>query len=172
MRSQVQAGLGPGVEVILGGNRTTSRAGGSAVRDVLGKGGGTDDGGLVNLRVLPDVVHGSVALHRADLGSLGRSLAVRRVLLDVVLDERVLGPPIHRDQDSAGRVRGRSVKGDVPKARRVRRELLRGRWAIIIVTYLVVPLLQPLPTTKSPAPEKLTEYPLLVGEKLTLPPVL
>jgi hypothetical protein len=35
-----------------------------------------------------------------------------------------------------------------------------------------VPLDQPFPTTKSPALEKETEYPLLEGEKLTLPPVL
>ena len=39
-------------------------------------------------------------------------------------------------------------------------------------TYLAVPVLHPLPTTKSPAPEKVTEYPLELGEKLTLPPVL
>lgn len=35
--------------------------------------------------------------------------------------------------------------------------------------YRFVPVLQPLPTTKSPAPEKETEYPLLAGEKLTEP---
>lgn len=35
--------------------------------------------------------------------------------------------------------------------------------------YLFVPVLQPLPTTKSPAPENETEYPLLAGEKLTDP---
>lgn len=35
--------------------------------------------------------------------------------------------------------------------------------------YLFVPVLQPLPTTKSPAPENETEYPLLAGEKLTEP---
>ena len=39
-------------------------------------------------------------------------------------------------------------------------------------TDLVVPVLQPFPTTKSPAPEKLTEYPFELGEKFTLPPVL
>lgn len=117
MGSQVQTKLGPRVEVVLGSNSSTAGSGSPAVRDVLGESGGADNGRLVDLRVLPDVVRRPVALDRAHLGSLGRALAVGSVLLDVVLDQRVLGPAVHGHENSTSRVRGVSVKGNVSRIR-------------------------------------------------------
>jgi hypothetical protein len=100
--AEVHAELLPGVEVALGGDGAAAGALVHAVGDVLGEGGRADDGGLVDLGVLPDVVRRAVAGHGADLLALGGSRAVGGVLLDVVLDERVGGPAVDGDEDGAG----------------------------------------------------------------------
>jgi hypothetical protein len=88
--------------------------------------------------------------------------------LHVVLDQRVRGPPVHRDEDRpAARGRG-TVEGDIPGSIESANIYVPCK----IKPYRVVPVFQPLPTTKSPAPENVTEYPLLDGLKLTLPLVL
>jgi hypothetical protein len=100
--TKLHAMRGPSVEVAGGGNSTGARALVDAVGDVLIEGAGALDGGLVHLGVLPDVVDGAVAGDLAHLGALSRASPVGRVLLDVVLDERVGGPAVDGDEDRAG----------------------------------------------------------------------
>lgn len=115
MGSQIQAGLFPRVEVVLNRDGAAAGARSSPVRDVLGKGLGAGDGRLVDLGVLPDVIGGSIALQGPDLGALCRALVVRRVLLDIVLDERVPCPAVDGHEHGAASARGGAVEGDVPK---------------------------------------------------------
>lgn len=154
MRAQVQAGLGPRGKVVGHGDGTAAGPFVDAVGDVLPEGGRARDGRLVDLLVLPDLVRAAVALEGAQLLALRRPGPVGGPLLDIILDERVAGPAVHGDQDRARGLRGAALEGDVPAAR-VRVEFKAGTMSI--VTYLAVPVLQPFPTTKSPAPEKLTE---------------
>jgi hypothetical protein len=95
--AQVHAKLLPGVEVALGGDGAAAGPLALPVADVLGEGGSADDGRLVDLGVLPDVVDGAVAGDSAHLLSLSRARAVAGVLLDVVLDQGVLGPAVDGD---------------------------------------------------------------------------
>jgi hypothetical protein len=111
--AKVHAELLPGVEVALGGDGAAAGALVDAVGDVLGEGGGADDGRLVDLGVLPDVVRRAVAGHGADLLALGRAGAVGGVLLDVVLDERVGGPAVDGDEDGAGGGGGGALEVDL-----------------------------------------------------------
>lgn len=177
--AEVQARLGPGVKVALGVDGAAAGPRAAAVRDVLPERGGAGNGRLVDLLVLPDVVGGPVAIHGADLGALSRARAVVGVLLDVVLDQGVRRPPVDGNEDGARGGACGAAEGDVPAKRLVSigYQLRLGRSSQTRIgsvlfersAYLVVPVLQPLPTTKSPAPEKVTEYPLLAGEKLTEP---
>lgn len=96
--------------MVLGCDAAAAGPRGAPLRNVLRKGRRALNRRLVHLRVLPDVVHRPVALHRADLGALRRALAVRRVLGNVVLHERVARPAVHRDQHRARRPRRRAVK--------------------------------------------------------------
>jgi len=86
----------PGVEVALGGDGTAAGPLALPVRNVLREGGSANDGRLVGLGVLPDVVDGAVAGDSAHLLALGRASTVAGVLLNVVLNERVLGPAVDR----------------------------------------------------------------------------
>ena len=86
----------------LGGDSSATRALILPIADILSEGSRADNGGLVDLGVLPDVVDRAIANHGANLGALCRPCTVVGVLLDVVLNERVLGPAIDRDKDSAG----------------------------------------------------------------------
>lgn len=87
----------------LGGDGTAGGALADAVADVLDKGGRADDGGLVHLGVLPDVVDGAVAGDLAHLLALSGTRAVGGEVLDVVLDELATpGPAVESDEDSAG----------------------------------------------------------------------
>lgn len=101
MLSQVHAELGPGVEVALGSDGAAAGPLVLPVGDVLPEGASALDAGLVDLLVLPDVVHAAVASDLADLLALRATSAVARVLLDVVLDERVGGPTVDGDENSA-----------------------------------------------------------------------
>lgn len=92
--SKVHAELGPGVEVALCGDGAAAGPLVHAVADVLGEGGGSNDGRLVGLGVLPDVVDGAVAGDLAHLLALSRASTVAGVLLDVVLDQWILGPTV------------------------------------------------------------------------------
>jgi hypothetical protein len=87
----------PRVEVALGGDGTAAGPLALPVADVLREGGSADNGRLVGLGVLPDVVDGAVAGDGTHLLALSRASAVAGVLLDVVLDEWVLGPAVDRD---------------------------------------------------------------------------
>jgi hypothetical protein len=84
----------PGIKVALCGNSAAARPLALPVADVLSEGGSTDNRGLVDLGVLPDIVDGAVAGHRSDLGTLSGSSTIAGVLLDVVLDKRILSPAI------------------------------------------------------------------------------
>lgn len=112
--AELEAELGPGVEVALGGNGTAAGALVLAVADVLGEGGGADNGRLVHLGVLPDVVVRAVAVDGADLLALSRASAVAGVLLDIVLDERVGGPAVGGDKDGTGLGLGGALEVDLP----------------------------------------------------------
>ena len=85
-----------------------------AVGDVLGEGGGANNGRLVDLGVLPDVVDGAVAGDRTHLCALGRAGAVAGVLLDVVLDEGVGAPAVDGDEDGAGLGLSGALEADGP----------------------------------------------------------
>lgn len=114
MGTKVQAKLSPSVEVALGGNGSAAGALVHAVADVLREGGGTNDGRLVDLSVLPDVVGRAVAGDGADLLALSGASTIASVLLDVVLDKRVLGPAVNRDEDRAGLGLSRTREVDIP----------------------------------------------------------
>lgn len=100
MCAQVQASLGPRIEVVLGRNGSASRTLLLAHGDVLPEGAGALDRGLVDLLVLPNLVGGAVGSQGADLLALGGAVAVA-VFLDVVFDERVGGPAVDGDEDGA-----------------------------------------------------------------------
>ena len=171
MRAQVQAGCLPCRKVV--GDRDSAAIGPlvDTVRNVLPESRRAHDGGLVDLLMLPDLVRAPVAGEGAELLTLRRSLAVRRVFLNVVLDQRVLGPAVKRDKDGSRASSCAAGESNVPEMKdkdirtllgierpnssriRIRSEKVNESRA----TNLVVPVLQPFPTTKSPAPEKLTE---------------
>jgi hypothetical protein len=112
--TKVHAELGPGVEVALGGDSSATGTLVDTVGDVLGEGGGADDGRLVHLGVLPDVVAGAIAGDGADLLALSGAGTVGGVLLDVVLNKGVGGPAVGRDKDGASSCRGRALEVDLP----------------------------------------------------------
>jgi hypothetical protein len=88
-----EASLGPGVEV---GADIDRARGAVALADgpELVKGAGALDGGLVDARRLGDRVGAAVLLERAERLGVGRGVIVAERLDDVVLDQRVLGPPV------------------------------------------------------------------------------
>ena len=114
MRTEVHAELGPGVEVALGGDGSAAGTLVDTVGDVLGEGGRANDGRLVNLGVLPNVVAGAVAGDGADLLTLSGARSVGSVLLDVVLDKRVGGPAVSGDKDGASSGGGGTLEVDLP----------------------------------------------------------
>lgn len=114
MGTKVHTELSPGIKVALGGNSAAAGPLVDAVADVLGESGGTLDGRLVDLGVLPDVVDGAVAGDLAHLLALRRAAAVGRVFLHVVLDERVGRPAVDGDEDRAGLGLGGALKVDLP----------------------------------------------------------
>ena len=113
MLAQVHAELGPGVEVALGGDGAAAGPLVLPVGDVLPEGAGALDAGLVDLLVLPDVVHAAIAGHLADLLALSATGAVAGVLLDVVLDEGVGGPAVDGDENGARVGLSRALEADV-----------------------------------------------------------
>lgn len=66
----------------------------SAHRPVLVKGGRSDDGGLVDSLRAVNVVDAAVRRHLAQLGGAGGWVVGSKVLNNVVLDQRVLGPTV------------------------------------------------------------------------------
>jgi hypothetical protein len=95
--TQVHAELLPGVEVARSGDAAAAGPLALPVADVLGECGSTDNRRLVNLGVLPDVVDGAVAGDGAHLLALSGARAVAGVLLDIVLNQGVLGPAVDGD---------------------------------------------------------------------------
>lgn len=142
----------------LRSDSSTARALALPVTDVLGEGGCSNDGWLVHLSVLPDIVDRTITGDRANFLALGRAGAVASVLLNIVLDERVGGPAINRDKHCPSLGLGRATEVDLSETMSA-----AGISVHYSPTYRVVPVFHPLPTTKSPALEKDTEYPLLVG---------
>jgi hypothetical protein len=114
MLPKVHAELSPGIEMALGGDGAAAGPLVLAVADVLGEGCRADDGWLVGLGVLPDVVGGAVASDGAHLLALRGTGTVGGVLLDVVLYEGVLGPAIDRDKDGTGSGGGGAGEVDLP----------------------------------------------------------
>jgi hypothetical protein len=112
--TQVHAKLRPSIEVALGGDSAAARSLVHPVADVLSEGSRADDGWLVGLSVLPDVVAGAIASHTTHLGALSRTSAVAGVLLDVVLDQRVLGPTVDGDEHGSSGGAGGAAEVDVP----------------------------------------------------------
>lgn len=95
MGAELEAGGGPGVEVVLHGD-------GAADALLLADGpelvesGGAFNRGLVDALRAVDVVGAAVALDGAELGGAARRVVRAERLDHVVLDQRVLGPPVHR----------------------------------------------------------------------------
>ncbi len=112
--AELEAVLGPGVEV---GADVDGARGAVVLADgpELVKGGRADDGGLVDTLGLGDGVAAAVDGDGAELAGLRRGVVVAERLDDVVLDQRVLGPPVDgqvavalgaegaREVDGAGR---------------------------------------------------------------------
>lgn len=91
--AQSQAQVAPCVEVVP----NVDRAAGAVVaadRPVLVKGGGSDDGRLVDSLRAVDVVDAAVRGHLTQLGGAGGWVVGSKVLNNVVLNQRVLGPSI------------------------------------------------------------------------------
>ncbi len=114
VRTELEAGLGPGVEVsanIDGARGTVVLADGPE----LVKGAGALNGRLVDAPGLGDGVGAAVLGDAAELAGLRRGVVVAEGLDDVVLDQGVLGPPVDgqvavtlgakgtREVDGAGR---------------------------------------------------------------------
>lgn len=109
--SQSQAEVAPGVEMVS----NIDRAAGAVVaahRPVLVKGGRSDDGRLVDALRAINVVDAAVRRHLAQLGGARRRVVGAKVLDNVVLDERVLGPAVDGEVTVAvGVVAAREVDG-------------------------------------------------------------
>lgn len=91
--SQSQAEIAPGIEMVS----NSDRAAGTVVaahRPVLVKGGRSDDGRLVDALRAVNVVDAAVRRHLAQLGGARGRVVGAKVLDDVVLDQRVLGPAV------------------------------------------------------------------------------
>lgn len=79
---------------------------------VLVKGGGSDDGWLVDSLRAVNVVDAAVRGHLAQLGGAGGWVVGSKVLNDVVLDERIFGPAVDGEVAVAvGVVAAREVDG-------------------------------------------------------------
>lgn len=183
MRPQLEPERLPRLKMALRRYRATAGPLVAAIANVLPKRSRARNRRLVDLLVLPDVVDGAVAGHGAEVLALGRARAVAGVFLDVVFNEGVRGPAVDGDEGCAGCCGCGAGEGDfsgvrvewVVEARMTSMCGLpvvgRGE-GVLFLTYLLVPVFHPFPTTKSPALENWTAYPLLVGLKLTLPLVL
>lgn len=116
-RAESEAVRSPGVEVV----GRVDRAAGAVVaadRPVLVKGGGSNDGGLVDTLGSVDVVDTAVRCNLTQLGSARGWVVGSKVLDDVVLDERVARPAVDGEVAvSVGVVATREV--DDPKERYV-----------------------------------------------------
>lgn len=95
MVAQLQTALGPGIEVVAGGDLATN-ASALANGPELREGGAADDRGLVDALALVDVVAATVALHGAT--ALPLAGVVGAVSIDdIVLNERVLCPAVESE---------------------------------------------------------------------------
>ena len=103
----------------LGRHSSTPRPLSLSVADVLSEGGRADNRWLVDLCMLPDIVRRTIAGHSSHLGALRRASAVACVLLDVVLDQRVLRPAVYRHKDSPSGGSRSAIEVDVPMSRQV-----------------------------------------------------
>jgi len=97
LRPQLQPRLLPRRKVVRHRNRPAARALINPVGDILPEGLRARNRRLADLLMLVDLVRAPVALDGAELLALGGALAVRGVLLDVVLDERVACPAVDGD---------------------------------------------------------------------------
>lgn len=150
--TQIQAELSPCIEVALRSDGSTAGALALPVADILGESRRSNDGWLIHLGVLPDIVYGAITGDGADFLALSRASTVAGVLLDVVLDKGVRGPAVHRDKYGASLGLSRPAEVDLSEEMSAAGVFDRYSW-----TYRVVPVFHPLPTTKSPALEKETE---------------
>lgn len=93
--------------MVLHGNRT-ARPGALADRDVLVEGGGAQNGRLVDLLVLPDIIGTAVTRHSAHV--CAGSLVSVVNLHDIVFHERVGAPAVHgKDTNARGHREGAAV---------------------------------------------------------------
>jgi hypothetical protein len=111
--TKVHAELLPCVEVAGGGDASAAGTLVLPVADVLDESGSTNDGRLVGLGVLPDVVDGAVASDGAHFLALSGTSAVAGVLLDVVLNQGALGPSVDGDKDGTGSGGGGTLEVDL-----------------------------------------------------------
>lgn len=103
----------PGVEVVGRVDRAAGAVS-AADRPVLVKGGGSDDGRLVDTLGSVDVIDTAVRCNLTQLGGTGGWVVGSKVLNDVVLDERVARPAVDGEVAvSVGVVAAREV--DDPK---------------------------------------------------------
>ena len=153
VRAELEAGLGPGVEV---GADVDGARGAVVLADgpELVKGAGAFDRGLVDAAGLGDGVGAAVLGDGAELAGLRRGVVVAERLDNVVLDQRVLGPPVDGQVAVALRAEGaREVDGAGSAGLPVGFVRESGQSAVCRVgTY------QPLPPTKLPQFCQLTLY--------------
>ena len=99
---------------MVGDGNGATRAMGLTDRPELGEGGGTLDGGLVDTLGLVDAVCSPITLKRALQRSASRRIICSEGLNDVVLDERVGGPSVYRQESIAAKRTLTSAIGDRP----------------------------------------------------------
>jgi hypothetical protein len=121
--TELQAKLGPGVEVV-GSSNGTRRTLVLTDAPVLVEGSGTRDRGLVSADTLVDIVDGAVSGDGAHVLKTAAGVVCAVGLEDVVLDEGVLAPAIDGEVrvtlgrvgslevDVAGRTLGPTLSGD------------------------------------------------------------
>lgn len=111
--------------MVLDSNSSATRAA-VADRDVLVKGRGTLNGGLIDALVFPDGISGTVACNRTLLTATSADTLV--TLHNVVLNQRVGGPAVHRQAAEPATDTKSTTMGNRSIARLVNRSAGKDYW--------------------------------------------
>ena len=144
--AELEAVLGPGVEVVLDGDGAAG-AGGIADRDELLEGRRALDRRRVRARALPHRVRPAVAGDGALLRSGARGCGV--VLDHVVFHQRIGRPAVDGEPPVACRGEGAAISDGAGGADATVRNMYWTVRAAPVMTHFAFPGFQPIPTTKS-----------------------